>query len=317
MAASEDIDLESIAAFIDGRLAGAERDRVVKLLGESEAAFEIYADAVCARADLGEGTVISMAAHRERRARRWWPAVPVAAAAAALLLVALPTMRSRPVGSELDMGAEVIVRPLTGASVGRPLVGQTDLQTALGPRWDERTWSVTRGASAALVDSTSALRLGVRATDLQVALATGDRDRAGRLAREIVEVLGTVRLSDASIAEFEAIQAGLANGDPLDQVVRTTAQADRNLNDFLSSRWFGLGKWFGAAELAARAHSGSFFSSRATAGFLESVIERERLAPEDLELLREVSVLTRRGVAGDEFESVRQKFAELIRRHGG
>ena len=73
MAAPENIDLELIAAFIDGKLAGAERERVVKLLGESEHAFEIYADAVRTRDDVGRGgnpSVISLDDHRDPRPGR-------------------------------------------------------------------------------------------------------------------------------------------------------------------------------------------------------------------------------------------------------
>ena len=42
MAATDEFDPDLVAAFIDGRLSGAERERVVRLLAESEEAFEIY-----------------------------------------------------------------------------------------------------------------------------------------------------------------------------------------------------------------------------------------------------------------------------------
>jgi hypothetical protein len=55
MKASEDYDLELIAAFIDSRLTGIERDRAVKALTESSAALQIYADAVNTCADVFDG----------------------------------------------------------------------------------------------------------------------------------------------------------------------------------------------------------------------------------------------------------------------
>ena len=71
MAASEDIDLELIAAFMDGRLKGAERERAIKLLRDSEAAFEVYADALRARADLGDSKVVPIGTAARKKPLPW------------------------------------------------------------------------------------------------------------------------------------------------------------------------------------------------------------------------------------------------------
>lgn len=308
MAASEEIDLELLAAFIDGRLVGAERDRALKLLGESEAAFEIYADALHARTELGRESVVPIDIHGERRARRWWTVVPVAAAAA-LVLAVLPTIQARRADAVLAMRADLIVRPVTE---------RRDLAIALGSGWDEGRWPVMRGGGSILVDSTTAaLRLGVRATDLRVALAEEDRGLAGRLTAEILGLLGSVNLSNTAKRDYEGIARQIGNGDPIAQVIDTASRAEQNLDDFLDSRWFWLGRWFAAGELAARTHSTSFFRSPETSRFLEAAIEHGRLVPDDVKLLSQVSVIVRRGVSDNEFETVRQKFAELIQRHGG
>jgi hypothetical protein len=69
--------------------------------------------------------------------------------------------------------------------------------------------------------------------------------------------------------------------------------------------------------LAARAHSSAFFRSDETAKFLDAAIDNGRLGPEDVQALRDVAAFAERGIPESEFETVRQKFAELIRRHGG
>jgi len=320
MAATEDVDVELIAAFIDGRLAGAERDRVVKLLGESEAAFEVYVDALRARADLeggeadltgiapDEADVIPIAPAARRRDRRWLVAVP-AAAAAVLLVVLLPTMQGRRNGAVLAMPAQTILAPLP--------TGQVELASALGPGWDAATWSVTRGAGPVLVDSATYVRLGVRATDLQVALATANRALAAQMAGEIIGLLGSVNLSDAARANYADIRKQITDGDSLGQIIVNASRADTSMSSLLDSHWYGLGKWFRAGELAARAHSAPFFASSGTTSFLDSAIGRERLAADDVELLRQVEGLAEGGVTDTEFKSVQEKFAELIRRHGG
>jgi len=318
MAASEEIDLESIAAFIDGRLTGAERDRVVKLLGESEAAFEIYTDALRTHEELGGGSpVVSLAAHRERRMRRWLPAASVAAAAV-LVFTLLPMMRPGRGASVLDADARSIVAPLAGSTDGRTLVGTTQLATALGPQWDQRDWSVTRGdVGSARADSVTSLRLGVRATDLRVALVTGDRDRAARLAGEMGQLLESVDLSEGSRADYGAIRMALARGDSIGMVADTAARAEHTVGALLNSPWFGLGRWLGAAELAAHARSSAFFNSRRTSRFLHAAIEGGRLAPSDASVLREVEGMLNGGVSNEELEQMEQRFAALIRKYGG
>jgi hypothetical protein len=312
MAAPEDSDLELIAAFIDGKLAGSERERVVKLLGESEPAFEIYADAVRTLGDIGQAgsdSVVSLEDRRnqKRRTSRWWIAAP-AAAAAVLLLAVMPMMRDRRGVSGLELPTQAMLEPLKG---------QAGVATALRVQLEQPSWSVTRGGRTVGVDSTTALRLGVRVTDLQAALDLGDRERASRVATEIIGLVGPLSVTEASVAEYEAIRARLASGDSIGQVSAAATSAENNLQPLLKSRWFGFGKWYGAGELAALAHSASFFSDPHTREFLDSAIERGRLAPEDVELLRQVAEIAKRGVADADFATVRQKFAELIRRHGG
>lgn len=327
MTASEDVDVSAIAAFIDGRLSGAERDRVAKLIAESDAAFEIYAGAVAARVDVGGGdSVISLTERRrDSRPRRWWVAAVPVAAAAALLIAVLPRMQGRGGDATSELSA-VILSPLISPSAVRPLVaqsapgaasGRTQLAVALGPAWDEQRWSATRGAGATLLDSTAALRLGVRATDLQLALALGDREHASRIAAEMVKVLRPMNLSDSQQADYGALGARITRGDSVDQIAVAALDAEKGLGEFLDSRWFALGKWFAAGEVAARAHSVTFFKSTETTRFLESAIKRDRLGSEDVQLLRDVEGFVARGVVPGEFEPVRQKFAELIRRHGG
>jgi len=306
MAEIQDFDPDTIAAFIDGRLSGAERERVVRLLAESEAAFEVYSDAVMARGDLEEGARLSLAVHRERRSRRWWIAGVPAAAAAALLIAVLPAVQSRRTNATFAMRAESIAQPLTS---------QPQLATALGSTWDEGRWSVNRGGGSTYVDSTAALRLGVRATDLQVALAVGDRERAGRAAAEMVELLGSLSVSDAVSADYGDLRKRITNGDSLGAIIGAASTADDRLRDFLDSRWYGVGKWLAASELAARTHSADFFRASETTRFLDAAIRGGGFAPDEVEALRRVENAAKRGVAENEFEMIRETFARLIQRH--
>ena len=310
MAAIDDFDPDLVAAFIDGRLSGAERDRVVRLLAESEAAFEIYADALRAHAELNRDAPIPFPAprHEPSPRPRWLTAGVPLAAAAALLIAVLPTVQSRRANATFEMSAERIAQPLTG---------QPQLASALRSALDEPRWSVTRGGGSTFVDSTAALRLGVRATDLRVALAVGDRERAARTAAEMVELLGSVDLSDAAVAEYGNLGKRITDGDSIGSIIGAAASADSSLREFLGTRWYGVGKWLAAGELAAKTHSADFFKSSETTRFLDAAIRSGGFAPDEVEALRQVEGVAKRGIAESEFETVRETFAKLIQHHAG
>lgn len=321
MAAFDEVDLELIGALMDGRLTGAERERAIKLLGESEAAFEVYTEALRARADLEEVEVVPIPQARPRpRARSWRVAVPYAAAA--LLMIAIfPSIRALRNRGTDDGSAVGTAGPVMADSpvtaIARPLLSVgTDLPKVLGARWDERHWTVYRGGGVALVDSATAFRLGVRATDLRIALAADERERAGRLSNEMLQLLKPVDLAESVRSSYTDVQAGLASRRSLADVTEHAVLAENDLADFLDSRWFVLGKWFAAGEVAARARKASFFAAPNTARFLDWAIQSAGLAPSDVALLRQVKGLTGRGLGGDDFDTIRQNFAELIRRHG-
>lgn len=305
--AAEELDLELIAAFIDGRLTGAERDRAVKLLGESDAAFEVYADALRARSDLDAGKVLQIRPPRPYSARPWLTIGSVAAAAV-LMIAILPSIQARRERADFNAPASQIASAVTQ----RP-----DLARALPADWDQRQWSVSRGGASRLVDSTMAFRMGVRATDLQVAIAAGDTARASRLTAEINESLNAVELSDAVRVDFSNVSARIAQGASKEQIAASAETAERALGTLLGSFWFDFGRWVAAGELAASTHTGVFFAQRGTETFLKSAARRGGLAPADADLLRQVALPAGRSAADADFDTIRQNFRTLIERHGG
>lgn len=307
MAGSEEFDLELISAFIDGRLSGEERQRALRLLQESEAAFEVYSDALRARADLANGQVVSIAEKRDRRRGLPWQTIGSLAAAAVVLIAVVPLVQVRRDRAVMETPSIELVRPLARAPGGaRTLVGA----------WDQRDWSVTRGGSARLTDSTVEFRLGVRTADLQAALGQGDTLRADRLVGEILESLNDVESSDFARVDYSAFRASLARGDSTDELVAGAARAERTLSELFDSVWFDFGRWVGAGELAAGARSQAFFADARTERFLR-LAARGELLERDGDLLREIAVLAKQGVTDREFETIRQHFRTLIKRRGG
>jgi hypothetical protein len=322
MAPFDEVDLELIGALLDGRLTGAERERAIKLLGESEAAFEVYTDALRARADLEkdekdeeddedeqkeDNPVIPFDKWRSRKAFAW-PAIGSAAAAAVVMIALIPSLRARRDRNDLNAPASQI----TVALARRPDLGRT-----LMGQWDQRTWSVTRGGSSQLVDSTVSFRLGVRVVDLNLAIAAGDTVRAGRLTGEIIESLDQLQLSDAVKADYAGLRAELAAGAAKTRLTEVASQAETGLAELAWPFWFGFGRWVGGGELAARTRTADFFDESLTKRFLTLAAERRELSPSDADLLGQIAVLAGNGVTGAEFDTIQQHFQTLIRRHGG
>src|SRR5512133_1079861 len=86
---STNVDLELLAALIDGRLSGEERARALKLLANSDEALELYAQTLQHSAGVQVVPITSA-----RRWRQWKVMVPVAAAAA-LAIVMVPRLIGR------------------------------------------------------------------------------------------------------------------------------------------------------------------------------------------------------------------------------
>jgi hypothetical protein len=309
MAEPEEVDLELISAFIDGRLSRDDRQRALRMLAESESAFEVYSDALRARADLSGGDVVPISGVLNRRISVPWRTIGSVAAAAAVLIAVFPVVQAQRDRAVIDA---------TSAELVQPLMRSPNVRTLLGNTSDERGWSVTRGGSTRLVDSTIAFRLGVRTVDLRIALAQSDTLRADQMTREILESLDAVDASDLVKAEYSALGAALTRGEPPDQLAAGATRAEEELDGLLRSFWFDFGRWVGTGESAARARSDAFFADKRTTRFLESAAERGgELSESDAAVLLQIRALAGQGVTGEEFDTIRQHFRTLIRRHGG
>ncbi|GBD31638.1 hypothetical protein HRbin33_00597 [bacterium HR33] len=295
------LDLEELAAFVDGRLEGEARARVIRLLASSEEAYEVFAE-----------TLRFQAEERARGARvvrfpRWRRAVLVPLAAAAAL--ALLLVQDRWLGT-----------PQPEALSGARLVRQLDLSPAavatLGAEWDRHPWSVTRGGAARLDESELAFRLGMRSADLAAALRMTDYTGAERLAAEIVELLEGVELSQPVTSRYVDLRAKLEQGESLQSLLEAAERSEQSLSRLLDSPQFDLGRWCAAASLAVRLRNQDLFRSPGSRAFLEGV-DRLGLEASDLEALRRIAALTS-GVIGEaEYRELQALLEAIIQRNAG
>lgn len=303
---SQEYDAESLAALLDGRLSAEARARVLETLARSDAALEAFAETARFQFEASQPTEVRAITDRKTAKDVRWRrlALPAAAAAALLLVVS-------PFAIRFLQGPAIT---LTGTQLGAALGPTTALTSTLGPNWDDRTWSVTRGGAARLVEPELAFRLGVRSVDLQVALTLGETRRADRLVSEMRDWLGQIQMAQPVTARFIELQTGLT--DDTRAARDLAARAERDLGEFLATPRFTFGKWCAAAELATRVHRGSFFESDLTTDFLDQAAGLG-LADQDIEALRQIVAITDDGVSDAEFPELQELLRTIIARNAG
>ena len=195
------VDLELIAAFIDGRVSGEDRERAVKLLAESDEALEILAHATREHEARSDIKVVPIA--RPPRWRQWKVVVPVLAAAG-IAIVTVPRLANRQPQAVL------------ANQYAMELARDPRFTTGLREGWEQRGWAVTRGAGAVREaagtrqagspqESRLAFRLGVRTLD-RVCLFL---DRHPELYIGLMSVLKTGAIAEPLFSAFgeEALYA--------------------------------------------------------------------------------------------------------------
>jgi hypothetical protein len=313
---------EDIAALIDGHLEGGRRAEVIAHLADCWECYDVFS--ATGRSVLGggaaeaEGASVAWSSRQGKLLRpddgRWRRrsllVLPAIAAAALFVAVLLPR----------------------GAAV--PPIGELSAQlrdpATLAPRvkagWQEHGWSSDRGASVRLdADEEVAFRLGVRVTELDVALAADAQELAVALSSEIARLAqGTPDAhsllllygGDAGIGGQLAARRRPSELLPLNRLAdeRLTKQSPAGGDDS-HTMWYQLGKWSRATHLAATSGDVGYLSRHAHRRFLASFMEDE--APEELDtLLRRLDTL----LASDQephLPEIEQSLEALIAIAGG
>jgi len=299
------LELESIAAFLDGRLAAGEREAVVTHLAECEGCYEIFAETAryLRNVEMGRdpeafgpaamapsvemrGRVVRVAPSRWRRG--WIVGALAAAAALAALVIGRP-LADRPFSSA----------PPTVAELTAELPTAMVVSATLAATWDEHGWPVMRGAGPLLgPEEERAFQLGVRVVEMDVALAAGEAAIASRLSYEIERLLAAVNLSDPLQLLYAGelgIRGRLASGAVPAELLPLNRQGDDLLRPdergeaaLVDGFWYELGRWASAAHLAVVSGDAELLASKQTRRYLHG-LPLQDLPEEVAEPLRRIS----------------------------
>jgi len=265
-------DLERIAALVEGRLAGAERDTVMASVEADEGLREVLADLVRFRA--ADAAAISPP-HSASYRRPWRLVLPLAAAAAIAAVLLLPRR-------------DGWTRPL---AVDRltPAIGSPTLSLPTG--WYEHAWDVPRGGGdSSTYPGDASFRLGVRLQDLAAAVAAGHRADGASVGKGLeVLVARQPGMQPEAVEVAAAVRDFVSGAADATTLVPRLAAVDFRIaeNRNVDSTAFALGKWAAAGRLAAMA-GGSHTIPAAPPALLE---QAERLSRSDAERARAFATL--------------------------
>jgi hypothetical protein len=263
--------LEDLAAFLDGRLSGNERARIVAHLADCPGCYEVFAEA--ARFQIEEE-------EEEEDPARVIPfpvkkILPWAAAAIAAMLavgVAIPLYR------QYNTMPELTSADLVSPAVARKVAGD--------PFWGA---SVVRGVSSGgFASIPHEILLGAHAVELGLSLARNDAESIDDLAAINGHIHEIGFLPDQEKI-YKDIQTRIDKGKPPKDFVRQAEEVEASLpaTDF---PYFAFGKWVEAGRLSAVAESPDFFQAPKNRKLLRVFLhqERENLDPDVVKALKQI-----------------------------
>ncbi len=296
--------VEEIAAFLDGKLSGEERTRMVAHLADCESCYVLFAEA--ARFHLAEewederpeNAPREIVPFPRKRLPQW---VRPIAASLLLGLATIPIYRSY---TEMpSLLAEELVDPrLLAAGAGEP--------------WSEGDM---RGGESNLVGPYNALDFltGVHLVDLHLTLARNDSEAVNvlsRLHKQFDNFIVAPEETRSYDRMREEIDAGKPPSSQLDEAARLDASLTQSMRE-ADSPFLAFGKWVEAGRLAAIARQPGFFEDRDNRRFFNWLIrhEEQNLAPGIVRALKEIRGLLKNGEP--RYDALRERFEAILRHY--
>ncbi len=249
--------LEDIAAFLDRKLFGEERDRFVAHLAGCEECYPVFADA--ARFQLEEEGLVE----EPRELAEAKPAVEVPPRVVPFWRRRAVLRRALPLAAMLLVGLMTV--PLYLRSLEMPPMHSGELvdPAALAKVPLDEFWSTMRGhTQAAILDSAPfELLVGAHLVDLRLALARNDDGGSLNFLSRINGSMESLSFVDTAKASFLNMHSQLYTGKTMPKALierldRTEAELEEALG---GSAFLAFGKWSEAGRLSSVAGDPGFF----------------------------------------------------------
>jgi len=244
---NDTFDPETLAAFLDGKLAGEERDRVLHLLAESDQWYEVMVDAnqVCAELAHSAPTALNELP--------WTRRVPLRLASRSAW------------GRQAVFGGALIAAGLATVVILSERRGAVDAvdnpsQLVIDERLREGSaadWGAARGNNEALSARARAFRIGVQFADLELAARMRDSAAVQSISASIAELTMVVPTGGTTASRVRYL--GRNGSLPASSKERRDVASE--LRSLVGESWFDLGAWSETARRAAHAGQLQYFEA--------------------------------------------------------
>ena len=258
--------LEDVAAFAEGRLRGAERDRVIAHLAECADCREVLAETVKTAEELdaedNPRPISEMRPEQDLRPRRspW-------------------LVRGAALAATLALATSVVIWQLD-AQRSPPSPDRWLAQMPPASDLAPHVWGGVRlrGGGGMSASTPQATELGALLVDVAVTVRAGDVERAADALHRMATILDEAGFMDEHVATLRAI-ANEGDGQRMKAALeKALPEIDDALRERFEPAFLDLGTFAEEAQVAASAGNRGFLGSRASRRYLNWVLSRPRVA---------------------------------------
>ena len=253
-----EIDLERLAALLEGRVDEKERAELVARLAASPEARAVLADAAAIIGEVPASLATPSGSTRSGRLRGRLPFSTRWMALAAGVVIVVGT-------SVVYRAAKT--RPIDAAGYATML---SDRSSGLPASFDTRPWGATRSSTQPVTDNGRAYRLGARLTDLELAVPRRD-SQVAPLAQDAASLLVDVPVAGGAARAFRDLATAASTPNAALEPLLGNARAELTSLGDIDQERLRYGAWLEAARVAAARRDTAFFRRRETRQTLEGL----------------------------------------------
>ena len=294
---------EELAAYIDGTLDEAERERITEHLASCEECYAVYSETLHFQLEPSQPpdkNVVDFPKPPARQPSWWWRA-----AAAAVVLLCLG-------GSVL-----LLTAPKLATSEVAGIVPSPSSDEAF---WNGKTMRGDGASPEAEVPyGQISFGMGVKIVDLQVALQANRKQASETAFAGIYNLLGSLAGGSDLQKEYEGVRYSRVKRSRSELLPATTRLA-REAKDLLDKEPLDFGQWVEAGRVTSFLRDPKFLQQPANRFFLSRFLWRQKLGlsetkadPEVLQALEEISRLLGKGsLAQSDYDKLRRSFDRIL-----
>lgn len=326
---SDCLDLEDLAAFVDGALSGTARDAVVAHLADCEDCYEVYTETLHVQEDLhaqedlepriepvavideDEEELAPVLVHPRSRAWMWKAGAAGAVLAAAAMLAFVVRV------GLLSLATEEFLVPVGNIAT---MAQRLTTTPALAEGWSQHGWPTKRGLAPEISaterdNHRRSFRLGVHSIDLETALRMDDEAIATRQTHQIENLIEGIDFSQHWVTQIQDLRTRILAKAPQEELLQSSSELMEEWTHreylLVDPFYFSFGQWAEGSRLAVLTENLETFSRPDFRKSLR-ILQKHELATKVSAEVEKIESLIEVGSS----EELQELFEEIIRYEG-